>query len=190
MPGKMSTLLGMDTDLIVIRSALAKDACQDRISKASREPSEVIDYALASQIEVVDSGDRFELRHKLEPVVFTGTFSRSDGGGGSVISGRVEVPGQGLYRFVIGFVGTISVYVLAVSVWDLVFGTHLLLTRSRTALGPGHPATIDDHWAVFLVVPLVAIPMVAMLWSKARGASSDARRTLNDCLQKLFGEPA
>jgi len=46
---------------------------------------------------------------------------------------------------------------------------------------------MEEHLAVFLFLPLVAIPIVTMLWPKARGASNNARQTLKDCLQKMFG---
>ena len=39
--------------------------------------------------------------------------------------------------------------------YDLAFGTHRLLTRPPTELGTGHPATLTQHFAVFLLVPLV-----------------------------------
>jgi len=68
----------MSTDLISLKSDLSPDACRDRVAKAaSVKSAEILDYALSSQVEVVDGGDRFEVRHKLEPAVFTGEISTS-----------------------------------------------------------------------------------------------------------------
>lgn len=62
---------------VVVRTALSRDACQQRIAMAeSRGSSEIAGHALSSQIDVVDEGDRFELRHRFEPAVFIGTVSR------------------------------------------------------------------------------------------------------------------
>ena len=70
--------------------------------------------------------------------------------------------------------------------WDLLFGTHILLTRSPTELGPGHPATREGHFAVFVLVPLVAIPILGMLWPKARGLTKGADQALRESLEKMF----
>ena len=179
---------GMSTDPILVHSSLSQDACRKRIAKAAAgNSSETLGYALASQVDVLDGGDRFELRHKLEPVVLTGTVSGSNDGSGSVVRGQIDVPRQNLHRSLIGFVCIISVWGLSNAAWDLFFGTHLLLTRTQTELGPGHPASVQQHLAVFLCVPLIALPIVAMLWPKARGVSNDARQTLKDSLQQMFG---
>jgi hypothetical protein len=178
----------MSRDLIVVHSRLSVDECQNRISSAaSGDVNKVIGYALSSQVDVVDGADCFELRNRLAPVVFKGTVSATNSNGGSVITGQIEVPGQRWYRVLFAFIATIGLFVLGASGWDLAFGTHLLLTRSRTELGPGHPATPEQHWLAFVLIPLVTVPMVAMLWRKACGASKEARQTMNDCLQRLFG---
>ena len=178
----------MGADLILVPSTSSRAACQDRVAKAaSGHSNEILGYALSSQVDVFDGGDCFELRHKLEPVVFSGSISNSSTNAGSLISGQIRVPGQNLHRFLVAFACIVTVWGLGNSAWDLLFGTHLLLTRSRTELGPGHPASMEEHLAVFLFLPLVAIPIVTMLWPKARGASNDARQTLKDCLQKMFG---
>lgn len=175
----------MSTDLIFMKSDLSRDACRDRVARAaSGKSTEILDYALSSQVEVVDGGDRFEVRHKLEPAVFSGEISPS--GAGSVIRGQIDVPGKSLYRYLIGFVGVISIGGLTGLVWDLLFGTHILLIRSRAELGPGHPATRQEHFAVFVLLPLVAIPTVAMLWPKARGLTGTADQAIRDSLKKMF----
>lgn len=133
---------------------------------------------------MIDQGDRFELRHKFEPAVLTGRISQS--GSGSVVSVRIEGPAQSLYRLVVGFVVFIAVFVLGASAYGLAFGTHLLVTRSRTELGPEHLATRGQHIAVFVLVPLVAISIIATLWPKARGLKAETRRTFLEFLQKLF----
>ena len=174
---------------IILRSCLSRDACQLRVSSAaSQDPNEIIGYALSSQVDVIDRGDSFELRHKLEPAVFTGTISSSNSDAGAVITGQFEVPGRNWYRCLIGFVLIVGVSVLASSASDLAFGTHYLLTRSRTELGPGHWATPEQHWLVFILIPLVVLPITAVLWPNARGVTEEARQTLNDCLSKLFAE--
>lgn len=175
----------MSTDLIFLKSDLSRDVCRDRVAKAaSVKSTEILDYALDSQVEVVDGGDRFEVRHKLEPAVFTGAISTS--GAGSVIRGQIDVPGKSLYRCLIGFVCVISIGGLASSVWDLVFGTHILWIRSRTELGPGHPANREEHFAIFVLFPLVTSSIFAMLWPKARGLTKSANQALRDSLEKMF----
>lgn len=178
----------MGRDLIALRSRLSQDACQLRVSSASQSPDKIIGYALSSQVDVIDGGYAFELRHKLEPAVFTGAISSSTSDTGSVITGQIQVPGQNWYRCLIGFVFVISIAVLASSAWDLAFGTRYLLTRSRHQLGPGHFATPEQHWLVLVLIPLVALPIVAALWPKARGVSKEARQTLSECLGELFCE--
>src|SRR5262249_20656391 len=64
----------------------------------------------------------------------------------------------------------------------------LLRTLSRMELGPGHWASPGEHWLVFILIPLVALPIIAMLWPTARGVSKEVRQTVNDCLEKLFVE--
>jgi hypothetical protein len=170
---------------VVVYSALSRDACQQRIALAeARGSSEIVGHALSSQIDVVDGGDRFELRHRFARAVFIGTFSPSDSG--SVISGQIEAPAQHFYRLAIGFVIFIALLILGTSVYDLAFGTHRLLTRPPTELGTGHPATLTQHFAVFLLVPLVVIPIITILWPKARGVSPEVRQSLAEFAQKLL----
>jgi len=170
---------------VVVYSALSRDACQQRIALAeARGSSEIVGHALSSQIDVVDDGDRFELRHKFEPAVFIGAVSPSDRG--SVISGQIEVPAQHFFRFAIGLVTFIALLVLGTSVYDLAFGAHRLLTRSPTELGPGRPATLTQHFAIFLLVPLVVIPIITILWPKARAVSPEVRQSLAEFAQKLL----
>lgn len=175
----------MSTDLISMNSDLSRDACRDRVARAaSGKSTEILDYALSSQVEVVDGGDRFEVRHQLEPAVFSGEISPS--GAGSVIRGRIDVPGKSLYRCLIGFVGVVTIGGLTGSVWDLLFGTHILWIHRRAELGPGHPATREEHFSVFVLLPLVAIPTIAMLWPKARGVTRSADQAIRDSLKKMF----
>jgi hypothetical protein len=132
------------------------------IAKAAGTPSESLGYALASQVDGVDGGDRFELRHDLEPAVLTGMISSSNDKAGSEIRGQIEVPGQTFYRSLTGFVCIVGLWGLLNAAWDLLFRTHLLLTRSRTELQPGHPASVEEHWIVFLCIPIVALPILAV----------------------------
>jgi hypothetical protein len=159
---------------VVVYSALSRDACQQRIALAdSRGSSEIVGHVLSSQIDVVDGGDRFELRHKFERAVFIGTVSPSDSG--SVISGQIEVPAQHFYRLAIGFVTFIALLVLGTYVYDLAFGTHRLLTRSPTELGPGHPATLTQHFAIFLLVPDYHNSVAESPWGEPRGPPIPSR---------------
>lgn len=80
----------------------------------------------------------------------------------------------------------VSVFVVRTSLYDLVFGAHRLLTQSRTELGPGHRATLGRHFAVFLLVPLVVIPMVAILWPKAAAAKPGICLTFEEFLEKFL----
>ena len=178
----------MNCDSMVLHSRLSPADCQQRITRASQHPPEIIGYALSSQIDVIDDGDSFELRHKLEPAIFSGTVSAPSADQGAIVAGQISVPGQRRSRFCIAFVFFGGLAGLASSAWDLAFGTHLLLTRSRMELGPGHWASPEEHWLVFILIPLVALPIIAMLWPTARGVGKQARQTVNDCLEKLFGE--
>lgn len=184
----MHKIAEMSRDPMVLHSQLSLGDCQQRITRASQDPTEIIGYALSSQIDIIDDGESFELRHKLEPVIFKGTVSASGYDRGSIVAGQIEVPGQRRSRFCIAFVSIIGLTGLASSVWDLVFGTHLLRTRPRMELGPGHWASPEEQWLLFILIPLVALPIIAMLWPTARGVSKEVRQTVNDCLEKLFGE--
>jgi hypothetical protein len=179
----------MSRDSVVLRSRLSPGDCQERIARAASQDSrEIIGYALSSQVDVIDDGDYFELRHKLESAIFRGAVSAQNSDKGSIVAGQIEAPGQSLCRLCIAFVSAIGMVGLANSACDLMFGRHRLLTRSRTELGPGHWATPEEHWLIFILIPLVALPIIAILWPTARGVSKEARQTLNDCLNKLFGE--
>jgi hypothetical protein len=178
----------MSRDPMVLHSQLSLADCLQRITRASQDPTKIIGYSLSSQIDIIDNGDSFELRHKLEPVIFRGTVSASNYDAGSNVAGQIEVPGQRRSRFCIAFVVVVALAGLASSVWDLAFGTQLLRTLSRMELGPGHGASPEEHWLVFILIPLVALPMIAMLWPTARGVRKEVRQTVNDCLEKLFVE--
>jgi hypothetical protein len=178
----------MNRDSMVLCSRLSPNDCQQRIIQASQDPAKIIGYALSSQIDVIDDGDSFTLRHKLEPAVFRGTVSAVNAGKGAIVAGQIEVPGQRRSRFCTAFVSVVGLAGLASSAWDLAFGTHFLLTRSRMELGPGHWASPEEHWLVFILIPLVAVPIIAVLWPTARGVSKEARQTVSDCLERLFGE--
>ena len=168
-----------------MHSALSFDVCWQRVAKAEANgPGEIVGHALASQIDVVTDGDRFELRHKFAPAIFSGTIAPS--GTGSVIGGQITIPAQGFFRLVLGFVILVELFVLGKSLYDLVVGGHRLLTRSRTELGPGHPATLEQHFAVFLLVPLVVIPMVAILWPKAAAVKPEICQTFEEFLEKFL----
>jgi len=103
-----------------------------------------------------------------------------------MIRGSIEVPAQGFYRFLVGFVLIVSILLLGTSAYDLIFGSHHLLTRSRSEIGPGHPAAMAEHFSVFMLVPLVATPIVILLWPKARSATSEVRQTYATFLETLF----
>jgi lysylphosphatidylglycerol synthetase-like protein (DUF2156 family) len=175
----------MEADAIVAYTALSPDECQRRIATAeSNGASELVGYSLSSQVEVTDGGDRFEVRNKFAPAMLVATVSQS--GNGSIIRGRIEVPAQGLYRLASGFVVLVAALVLGTSAYDLAFGTHRLLTRSRTELGPGHPASIEQHLIVFLVVPILTIALLAIFWPKARPISPETAVTLRQFVQELL----
>ena len=172
-------------ETILTSTVLSPDECRQRIADAaSPRESEVVGWDLFGQIEVIDGGDQFELRHRVEPAVLAGTIQPS--GKGSVVRGELEVPAQSFYRFGFGFATIIALIVLGASACDLIFGTHLLYTRSWTELGPGHPANTEQHVATFLLIPLVCIPILLILWPKARGMSNETRQAFVDFLNKLF----
>lgn len=107
-------------------------------------------------------------------------------GTGSEIRGEMSVPAQGFYRFGFWFAAIISISVLGVSACDLIVGTHLLRTRHWTELGPGHPANTEQHFATFLLVPLVCIPILLILWPKAKGISKEVREAFEEFLCRLL----
>ena len=174
----------MKANFLEWRTKLSPDDCRSRIAAASAGSTEFVGWDLLSQIEIVDSGDHFELRHRIEPAVLTGTFSTATAG--SIIRGEIHVPGQPIYRFAAAFAASIALLLCGASAYDLVFGTHLLRTRNRWDLGPGHPATPEMHLAVFILVPLVVIPMLALLWPKARPVKAEIRHLFAECAKKLF----
>ena len=166
-------------------TALSPEACRDRIvAAASKSGPEIVGYDLFSQVEVFDGGDGFQLRHRYEPAVYKGTIAPS--GTGSIISGSIAVPAQGLYRFSVGFVLIISILLVGTSAYVLISGSHRLLTRSRTEIGPGHPATTAQHFSVLVLVPLLAIPIIFWLWPKARSVNREVRQTFATFLEALF----
>jgi len=169
----------------VTRTALSPGECRDRIAAAASDTGpEIVGHDLFSQVEVFDGGDGFERRHRYAPAVFKGTVAPS--GTGSIISGSIAVPAQGLYRFSLGLVLVISILLVGTSAYDLISGGHHLLTRSRTEIGPGHPATRAQHFGVFVLVPLVAIAIIVLLWPKARSVQSEVRQTFATFLETLF----
>jgi hypothetical protein len=169
----------------ITHTALSPEACRDRIAAAASQTGpEIVGCDLFSQVEVFDGGDCFELRHRCEPAVFKGKVAPC--GTGSIISGGIAVPAQGLYRFSVGLVLLISILLVGTSAYDLLFASHHLLTRSRTEIGPGHPATRSQHGRVLVLVPLVAIPIIVLLWPKARSVKSEVRQTLATFLEALF----
>lgn len=141
-------------------------------------------WDLLSQVDVIDEGDRFKLRHKIEPGVFSGTISSADRG--SQINGEIQVPMQSFYRFLVRFVAFVCLVVMSTSAYDLAFGTHLLRTRSRYEIGLGHLANTEAHFAVFIFAPAIAAPIIFMLWPRARGLTREGRATLLEFAQELF----
>ena len=144
----------------------------------------IVGQALGSIADVVANGDEFEVRYTDEPVVFTGSVAVD--GTGSLITGRIEVPLRAFYRAVVVGSGAIGALLLGTSAWDLIFGTHHLLTRRPTELGPGHPANFEQHIAVFITVPLIVAAVFAIFGEKARRPSAEARQGLVDFLHALF----
>lgn len=92
--------------------------------------SEIVGYALSRQLNLIDGGDRLELPSNLEPVVLTATISPA--ANGCMVRSRIEVPAQGFYCLVSAFVVLVAMLLVAASTCDLMLGTHLLRTRSRT----------------------------------------------------------
>ena len=169
----------------ITHTTLSPGECRDRIAAAASDTGpEIVGHDLFSQVEVFDGGDGFELRHRYEPAVFKGTVAPS--GTASIISGSIAVPAQGLYRFSAGLVLIISILLVGASAYDLISGGHHLPTRSRTEIGPGHPASRAQHFGVFVLVPLVAIAIIVLLWPKARSVQSEVRQTFATFLAALF----
>jgi hypothetical protein len=65
-------------------------------------------------------------------------------------SGRIEVPGQDFYGLAIGLAFIVSVLIVGTSADDLSFGTHHLKTRTGWELGTRQPASIEQHFSVFV----------------------------------------
>jgi len=177
----------MALDDVVLHTRSSPEACWKRIDSAQSEGSaKVVGYALGSVADVVANGDRFEVHYTDAPVVFTGTLTTTDRG--SVIAGRIDVPARRFYAAVVASTAIIGALLLATSAWDLIFGTRHLLTRKATELGPGHPANFEQHIAVFILVPLIVLPVLALFGPKARRPSAEARAAIIDFLHAMFGE--
>jgi hypothetical protein len=175
-------------DKVLLRSPLSSEACWKRIAGAQENGScTVVGYALGSLMQVAAYGDQFELRHTVEPAVFMGSVV-SDGSGSS-ITGIITVPGRNFYASVLVFALTVGLLVMGRSAWDLLFGTHRLLTRKATELGPGHPANLEQHLAVFVLVPLVLVAVILVFGPKARGVSIERRQTTLEFLHTFFQTP-
>jgi hypothetical protein len=175
----------MGTESLVAETGLSADECRKRIAEAeSNSVSDIVGYALSSQVTIVDGGDRFEVRSNLDPVVLTASISPT--ASGCTLRGQIEVPAQRFYRVLSGFVVLVAVWLVVASGYDLVFGTHILRTRARTELGLGQPASIEQHFAVFFLVPALAVGVLALLWPKTRPMRRDAIQTLREFVEKLF----
>jgi hypothetical protein len=107
----------------------------------------------------------------------------------SVIKGRIAVPCRNLYASVVVLALAIGLLVMSTSAWDLVFGTHDLLTRKGTELGPGHPANLEQYFAVFIIVPLLLLTIVIFFGPKARGVTAETHQTTLDFLRTMFQSP-
>lgn len=175
----------MGAKTTVLSTPLSVDLCRQRISQAESNPSSgLVSRDLRTLIDVVDCGNCFELRHRVEPAVFLGTVSQS--AKGSVIRGEITVPARVIYRFGLGLALVVSLMMVGASAYDVLFGTHLLRVRSVGELTPGHPANLEQHFGTLLLVPLLAIPMIWFFYPKARGVSSNVRNDLLEFLAQLF----
>lgn len=175
----------MGANSLHIRTALAPDVCRQRISLAeSGRPTGSLGRDLLSVVEVIDGGDCFELHHKVEPVTFRGNICPCDGG--CDISGEMQVPAQGFYRFAFALALFIGTTVLGATIYDLLTGAHLLHTRRYTELGTGHPANLDAHFAVLVTVPLMLTFMLLFWYPRVRRISKEARQAFTETLQGLF----
>ena len=178
----------MSANSLRLRTALPADMCRQRISRAkSGRTSSSLGWDLLSVVEVVDLGDSFELRHKVEPVIFRGNICSCDGG--CEISGEMQVPAQGFYRFAVALALLIGTMVVGATIYDLITGAHLLHTRRYTELGPGHPASFDAHVVVLVTVPPM-IALIFLLWyPRIGGVSKDVQQAFIETLQALFESP-
>lgn len=174
----------MREELLTNYTALSPKECQRRITMAAGQgAAEILGYALSSQANVIDNGNGFEVQSKGGPAVLIGTVSPNTTG--SVVHARIKVPAQRFYRIASCLVILVSACVAGGSIYDLVFGTHLLLVRSRTELW-GHPASIEEHFSVFFLLPIVAIPLLAILWPKARPIDAETVQTFREFIKRLF----
>jgi hypothetical protein len=97
-----SEIMTSNTDELSVMTPLSSEACRKRISEAEGNGAVQVGYALASTMDVIDGGDQFELRHKIEPILFVGRVLCD--GQGSVVRGNLAIPARGLYAGILIFV--------------------------------------------------------------------------------------